>query len=84
MEVEYNPIGEAPMGAETALIQAAHLLDIAGAVAVESKDTGALVEITQSWLLLADRLNHAGEEHDEQQQLFGFATDGVLESDVSG
>lgn len=70
MELEYEPLSDAELDAPTALLQAAHVLDIAASYAVESKNIEHMMSIAHSFCLIADRLDPSSAP--EQKNSFGF------------
>lgn len=81
---KYTPFGDR-LNPAVAIIQAANALDVAARLAVESRDSDALVRIAREWVDMSGHLAYDDEEEDEpadnspEGRSFGFS----VVSDIS-
>lgn len=87
-KAKFEPIGDI-LSPETAFIQAANALDVAGAMAIQHNDVEGISNVAALYLELATRLmggNGEEEEHDhedeEEKPQFGFSANVVEPEEV--
>lgn len=75
VKAKFEPIGDV-VSPETAFIQAANALDVAGALAVKQDSAEVLTQIAALYIELGARLMSPGvEEEETNRSPFGFSSD---------
>ena len=64
---KYDPFGDV-LSVETAFVQASHALDLAGALAVESRDGEQLTKIAAMYIELGSRMILPSEDEEEEEE----------------